>query len=351
MEGKSILSIAFVGDIMWIRNGWDSFLDEKLRLYLMQFDMVFGNLETPIDTARGVKSLLPDYATYNSDPGLIRSFRRDDGSNIFTALSVANNHAFDMGAAGILNTTNFLRGEGISTTGASLPGNEAPDYITIMKNGVKTGFYSTGWGLNEPEVLTEGILSMNIVPGIAPMNEAEIDISDITKVLDAMEADTVDFRIIFLHWGYEYEMMPDPAIIRLARKIAEAGADVVIGSHPHVVQPSEVWRYAGKEVGSSGKNRTSLIAYSLGNFTTAMYTPECRLGIIMSINIIYNDDTGRYEWSDRRSQLVYNAPRGAMCKSRRLMLYEDFLESLRVQSPRRADKINESLSPIIKLIE
>ena len=117
-SNEIVLSMAFVGDIMWMRKIKDDFPNEELRQYLSKFDMVFGNLETPIDTLQRVRSFWPDYVNYNSPPQLIRSFRRDDGSNIFTAVSLANNHALDMGVDGLKRTMDFLKGEGIKYTGA-----------------------------------------------------------------------------------------------------------------------------------------------------------------------------------------------------------------------------------------
>ena len=235
---------------MWIRNGWDRFVDDRLTESLSSFDMVFGNLETPVDTLSGVPSFLPDYAQYNARPGLIRSFRRGDGSSIFTALSLANNHAYDRGANGLAGTHAFLRNEGIEPTGAALPGDSLPKYIVAESGGFRVGFYAAGWGMNKPELIEEGKLEMNIIPGIAPLSPEETDISGIVTVLKEMEADPVDFKVLYMHWGYEYEMYPDAAIVRLARRLAEAGADMIIGSHPHVIQPAEIWETPpGKKIG------------------------------------------------------------------------------------------------------
>lgn len=345
---KKVLSLAFVGDIMWIRNGWNSFLDDSLRKHLAGYDVVIGNLETPVDTTRPFKSFLPDYSRYNSDPGLIRSFRKEDGSNIFTALSLANNHAYDMKGEGIANTLSFLTSEGIMSTGASMPGSNTPYYLTISRNGIKIGLYAAGWGLNEPEELSRGEIEMNIIPGLAPLNEEKIDISALVKVLDAMKDDSVDFRIVYLHWGYEFEGYPDPAIIRTGRKIAAAGADLVVGTHPHLIQPWETWITDSDSGG--GDRRTSLIVYSLGNFTTTMYTPECRLGMIMSLNLYRNIDSGACEWREIEPVLVYNDPGGPGRNNRKLLLYKDYIKSEELLSPRRADRIKESLKPLTTLV-
>lgn len=316
-----VLSMAFVGDIMWMRKIKDNFPDEELRQYLSKFDMVFGNLETPIDTLQRVRSFWPDYVNYNSPPQLIRSFRRDDGSNIFTAVSLANNHALDMGVDGLKRTMDFLKGEGIKYTGAiTLKEDYTKDpkenYLVIEKNGVRIGFYATSWGLNEPSSLKKGNVRINYIPGLAPLQKEKIDLSEPIRALKQMEREGLDFKIIYIHWGFEFEMYPDPEIMRVGRDLAAAGADFIGGTHPHVVQPSEIvlgngYRFLEehkqKDVAalfenldekrifyhfkdSTGKQRKSLIHYSLGNFTTSMFTEQCRVKAIQSVQLRKNGD-------------------------------------------------------------
>jgi poly-gamma-glutamate capsule biosynthesis protein CapA/YwtB (metallophosphatase superfamily) len=316
-----VLSMAFVGDIMWMRKIRDDFPDEELRQYLSKFDMVFGNLETPIDTLQKVRAFWPDYAKYNSSPKLLRSFKKDDGSNIFTALSLANNHALDMGVDGLRRTMDFLRGEGIRYTGATIPGGNDSNghegnFIVIEKNGVRIGFYATSWGLNEPSALKKGNVRINYIPGLAPLQKEKIDLSEPIRALKQMEREGLDFKIIYIHWGFEFEMYPDTEIMRVGRDLAAAGADFIGGTHPHVVQPSEIvlgngYRFLEehkqKDVAalfenldekrifyhfkdSTGKPRKSLIHYSLGNFTTSMFTEQCRVKAIQSVQLRKNGD-------------------------------------------------------------
>lgn len=392
-EETESISIAFAGDIMWIRNGWDTFLDERLRLRLSEYDMVFGNLETPIDTTTKVPSLLPDYAKYNSAPGLIRSFRRNDGTNIFTALSLANNHAFDMGSAGLAQTIEFLNSEGIAATGA-VPGTngtaettestkstkstgitgiagtiDTPEttghtgYVTIEKGDLRVGFYAAGWGLNDPKAISDGEISMNLIAGIAPLNPDKINLEGIFGVLERMRSDSIDIKILFLHWGYEFELYPDSEIIKIGRALATAGADLVIGSHPHVIQPAEICLFNGYELPGTedpnqiyfhttdpdGVRRKALIFYSLGNFTTTMYTPLCRLGLVSSVTVWKEEGGNRYDWSLAEDLFVYNDPGGEIGRNRRLLIYDDYITELNERSSRRAERLSRELEPLFKL--
>ena len=390
-ERAEQISIAFAGDIMWIRNGWDSFLDERLRLHLSGYDMVFGNLETPIDTTAKVTSFLPDYAKYNSAPGLIRSFRRDDGTNIFTALSLANNHAFDMGSEGLSQTVRFLGDEGIGATGAATapeyaaPGRtrasgavhadqavQTPDataeslreeYLLFKQGDLRVGFYAAGWGLNDPKAIADKKISMNIIPGIAPLNRDSINLEDLIGVLSKMKSDSIDIKILFLHWGYEFELYPDTEIIKAGRALAAAGADMVIGSHPHVIQPSEICLFNGYRLpgtddaeqnyfhttDSEGVPRKALIVYSLGNFTTAMYTPLCRLGLVSSVTVWRDETSGRFDWSQAENLYIYNETAGWRGSKRRLMKYDDYIGELLEKSPRRAARLSRQLEPVFEL--
>src|SRR5206468_8391659 len=163
-----------------------------------------------------------------------------------------------------------------------------------------------------------------------------------------MAADGAEFRIVSLHWGFEFEFYPDPGIVRLGREVIGAGADLVLGTHPHVVQPLEVCfvngyerRYldAGAPPGALGERtgclirdetgvpRKGLIAYSLGNFATAMYTTHCRVGMALSLRL-RRDESGRVDWGRPEAQLVYNVHRDAQ-RRRRLVLLESYLRERR----------------------
>jgi hypothetical protein len=342
--GAKVLSIAFVGDIMWIRNGWDTFADKGVIDYLSQFDMVFGNLETPVDTASPVPSLLPDYVRYNSDGDLIRSFRRSNGENIFTALSLANNHALDLGQSGLEGTMGFLKNEGIQHSGAYLNDHGKNSYLLIGQNGVKIGFYSAGWGVNDPQALKEGTMGINIIRGIAPLVPEKIDLTEQIDAIKRMRSDSADLIIVFLHWGYEFEMYPDQAIIETGRQLAAAGADLIIGSHPHVVQPFEI--FTTTPTIAHPKPRNALIAYSLGNFTTTMYTPLCRTGAILSVTICKDPLTGMVSWCCPETEHIFNTRHGIAGNKRQLMLLDDHLSELSSDSPRRARRLKTSLGQI-----
>jgi poly-gamma-glutamate capsule biosynthesis protein CapA/YwtB (metallophosphatase superfamily) len=358
----AMVSLAFVGDIMWIRNNWSGFLSKDVKSYLEGIDMVFGNLETPVDTTLPVPSFFPDYFSFNSSPDLINAFNRVDGrGNILTAVSVSNNHAFDRGSEGLARTTEFLKSRGIGFSGVSRNAEIPGDYLTFINNGIKIGFYAASWGLNNPED-QNGDLKTNVITGIAPLDPKKIDLSGLTRVLRKMAGDSIDIKILSLHWGYEYELYPDPEIIKMARILASNGADIVIGSHPHVIQPNEICLINGYHkllnpalqdtsgfcimTDSAGVPRKSLIIYSPGNFSTAMYTSLCRLGAINSVNLFSNPVTGRIDWTVPEIRYIYNTPSDPVDRQRKLMFWDDFIQELERKSPSKAARIKEETAVV-----
>jgi len=336
--------LAFVGDIMWIRDNWSSFLDERVRACLNAADIVLGNLETVVSKhARLTPAWLPDAARFNSDPRLVDSFVRPDGRSTFSALGTINNHALDRGDDGAADTCAFLDERGIAQSGVHRTADEKP-WVTFTRNGIKVGFYAAAWGLNSPKLERTTALRLNILPGIKATDVGvEPDMTGVRKALQGMADDGAEFRVVSLHGGHEYEMYPTRKIMALGRRIVAAGADLIIGSHPHVPQPVEVCFVGGYEArygsdhpllqpgspcvlgdDASGPPRKALIACSLGNFTTAMGTIPCRLGLILSLNLHRDSQTGRVDWAGPEARWCLNMPQPAT-RRRALMLVEDYL--------------------------
>lgn len=347
--------VAAVGDIMWLRDSWDNFLSTDMLTHLNAHDVAFGNLETPICTRRYVYQVLPDTVHYNSKPSLITSFSRPDGRNTFSALATANNHCLDKGDDGLADTLEFLDSQRIAHSGARRP-NERP-WTLIDIAGIHIGFYAACWGLNDPAAPLRSAFRIEMIPDLVPTVRHPVDLGRVREVLNDMAASGVDFRIVSLHWGHEFEFYPTPDIMQVGRDIVRAGADLILGSHPHVVQPLEVCFVNGYEQrlrkhgldlpalversgcvlrDETGVPRKALIVYSLGNFVTAMYMRHCRTGLILSLRLS-RDAQGRVDWHRPEMQFAYNTRRHPLPGQRRLTLLENFLEHCE-QSGRTARK-------------
>jgi len=342
---KLSVNLAMVGDIMWVRDQWDTFVSKEMLDSMNRFDVVLGNLETIISPNFKVPSFLPDYMKFNSHPALLQSFRRYTGGNIFTALSIANNHTMDYSDQGILDTIQFLDGNRILHSGVSKD-KAGKRYTTFVRNGIKFGFYAATFGLNDQSEAVRTKLSLNILPGLAPETDRPVDISQVKEVLASMAADGVDFKIVSLHWGFEYEFYPSPKTMQVGREIVAAGADVIMGSHPHVMQPSEICYVNGYEKrhgrlkdqfpsmvdatgcvlkDARGGARKALILYSLGNFTTAMYTFLCEAGVIQHIQVTKNEASGEVDWGLPGYEIVYNLRSDPVTQKRSILLMDSYL--------------------------
>jgi len=329
--------LGLVGDIMWLRDGWEDFLDPGVLDYLNAHEAVLGNLESVISSRFKVPSLLPDYFTYNSHPHLIQAFRRPDGRSTFSALSVANNHALDRGELGARDTLALLDELRTPHSGISFGKEERP-YVVFEVNGIKVGFYAAAWGLNS-FVAPNPNVHMNALPAGIFEPGAKIELPEIRSVLANMAADGCEYRVIAVHWGYEFEYYPCPRVMCVAREIVREGADLVLGTHPHVQQPCETLFVNGHEaqlpgtirdiahahstITADGPPRKAMIAYSMGNLATTMFTFECKVGWILSLRL-FRDSSGRIDWKPDASGFVMNVPRLGPKRERRLMMLDDY---------------------------
>jgi poly-gamma-glutamate synthesis protein (capsule biosynthesis protein) len=200
-------------------------------------DIIFGNLENPL-----------------SKDGVIRAdkssilFAPPDSINAlrylrYDIVSLSNNHINDYGEGGMKKTIEILDNEGIRFFGAGRNIEEASKEKYIEKNGVKICFL----GYTTDEIFVRSIIAGPGKAGCVLYNYEHIK-KDIDRVRNHS-----DIICISLHWGHEYYRYPSPDQVELAHKIIDAGAHMVIGHHPHVVQGYEKYKHG-------------VIFYSLGNF-------------------------------------------------------------------------------------
>ena len=186
----------------------------------------------------------------------------------FDVVNIANNHMLDKFAAGLAETIELLRSTGgITVTGGYLDADEWDDIPIIEKNGIRfafLGYTESTNGISLPAG-KEGMI-------IYTSNETEIE----KQVKEARER--ADVVVVSCHWGVEYTHKPTDGQKALAKKLAQWGADIVIGHHPHVIQPYE-WIDG------------TLVIYSLGNFVSAQGKPETLIGALVQLDIS-RDESG-----------------------------------------------------------
>ena len=222
---------SFFREIFTREHGGSFITIRRIAEYLEDFDIVVGNLETPL--TEKARTMVPKSAHIRatpSDASILKYLK-------ISAVSLANNHMFDYGSTGYRDTIETLDRIGISWFGAE------KQYFSISKNGGKgrfTGYccYSTHpYGLRRDGKET----------GIEPFDPALVD-EDISKAIDAGE-----LPVVCVHAGQEHVHYPNLDHVDVARRMADKHRFVYCGHHPHVIQGIE-------------ERAGSLIAYSLGNF-------------------------------------------------------------------------------------
>ena len=253
--GDIMLSRDVAGQIK--RNGTDAnWPFHKLSELLVSTDFNFGNLESPFsgrDDYTSVDSLTFNAPTW-TQPGLINAN--------FKVLNLANNHAFDQGLNGLLHTKKLLE-EDMSITPVGTGNNlgEAWEGKIYNARGVRIGFVGASFAsLNDG-----GVTKNNHIARIE-------DTKQLVQSINELKTRS-DFIVITMHAGTEYTRSPNTAQIEFAHRAIDAGADLVIGAHPHWIQPIET--YKGKQ-----------IFYSLGNFVFDQeWSHETKEGLVLKIAI------------------------------------------------------------------
>jgi len=265
-EDSQIVVLA-TGDIMLDRgveyyikkNGGGDFSFPFLNIseYLKNADILFGNLESVIsDKGTRVGSAY----SFRADPRAMDALTYAG----FDIVSVANNHALDYTRLALEDSLTRLNGVGIDYIGGGMFENEAFLLKTKEIKGAKIGFLaycSVG-----PRVWRATKDSSGI---------ALVEYADFEKIKKEVAAakEKVDVLLISMHWGAEYAGEPDASQFFWGKRLIDAGADVIIGHHPHVIQPLE--QYGG-----------GWIAYSLGNFVFDQgFSEDTMRGMVLEIKI------------------------------------------------------------------
>lgn len=272
-----------VGDIMfhmpqvkaaYLGDGNYDFRDnfKYVKNHISNADIAIANFET---VTTGNDKKFSGFPQFNSPKETLFALKETG----FDILSTANNHSLDGGKDGILNTLKFIEEYGLKSTGTYKDENN--EFLIEEKNGIKLGFLSYTYGLNGLEFyLSEDELSYMI--NLIDEEKIKSDIEDVKK--------KVDLVVVSVHWGVEYQREPNDTQIELGHKMVDWGANIVLGSHPHVLQKSEIIKKDGKD---------NFIIYSMGNFFSnqrkeSMGNAFTEDGVMVEIDIekdITNDKT------------------------------------------------------------
>jgi gamma-polyglutamate biosynthesis protein CapA len=260
---QDFVTLSFAGDIMLDRgvknsvnknfNGDYSVLFEKLGV-LKKSDIVFANLEGPAsDVGKDMKNLY----SFRMDPSVVPALK---GAG-FLVLSVANNHVGDWGRDAYTDTLSNLKENEISYTGGGNNATEAEQPTIIEKYGIKIGY------LGFSDVGPEWMESTTEKAGLLLANNPRFDeiIQNASK--------QVDYLIVSFHFGEEYKTKHNTRQEYLAHKAIDDGAKIIIGTHPHVAEDTEIYK-------------NGFIAYSLGNFIfDQSFSTDTMQGMLLQIKL------------------------------------------------------------------
>lgn len=262
-----------------------SYVFENVKEYTNKADVTIANLETSFADAP-----YSNYPTFNS-PASLATALKDIGIDIITT---AGNHCLDKGFKGLSETINVLDKNEIEHLGTYKTAEDQEKLFVKDLNGAKVAFIDYTYGTNGIPVPTGKEFCVNI-----------IDKEKIKDEIEKAKDQKVDVIIACMHWGQEYHTTQTKEQEDLADFLFQNGVDIIIGNHPHVIEPFET-----KEVTMpDGTKKQCFVAYALGNFTADQNYANTRDSIIINLKITKKaDGTVSIDSSDYIPLYIYKNP-------------------------------------------
>ena len=265
--------------------------------YSSAADYMIGNLET---TLYGPEKPYSGFPMFNT-PDQIVDGAREAG---FDMLLTANNHCNDTGMDGILRTLQVIRDQGLDTLGTNM-NQEEKRYIVKEINGIKVGMTCFSYddsqngsrqAFNGNPIYDKDRGTVNSFPLLQFGKDREPFFNELESQIAAMKEEGADAIMLFLHWGIEYRLNPNQEQKDLAQKFCDMGVDVIVGGHPHVIEPVELL------TSTTDPDHRTVCLYSLGNAVSNQRhsimrekyipTPHTEDGMLFSVTFEkYSDGT------------------------------------------------------------
>lgn len=275
------INMSVIGDIMchnsqyidaFDGNTYDfSYVFSDIKDYINSADIAIGNLET---TFAGAKKGYSNYPCFNT-PEQLAGNLRDFGIDV---VSTANNHCMDTGYNGLVSTLDYLDEANIAHTGTSRSVEEQNTVLIKDVNGIKIAFLSFTYGTNGIPVPSSKTYAVNLI-------SEEL----ILEQLKLAKEQNPDLICVSMHWGIEYQNKQNAEQEKLANLLFKNGADIILGSHPHVLQPMEKRTITLDD----GSTKDGFVIYSLGNFMSGQTKERTRNSIILNIELTKSGETDK----------------------------------------------------------
>ena len=302
---ESSATISAVGDVLMhipvIKTGYQKDTDtynfdtafQYLLDYCMNADLAVANLET---TLAGVDNgyAYAGYPKFNCPDGIVDSLKTAG----FDVILTANNHSYDTGTVGLHRTVQIVAERQLQYLGTKADADE-PDYIITDLNGIQIGMlcytYETSDGTSDRISLNGNRLTAedSLLVNAFSYDDLTGFYAELKDTLALMEAEGAEATILFIHWGTEYKIESSATQQSIAQSLCDLGIDVIIGGHPHVVQPVELL------TSTTDETHKTVCLYSLGNILSNqrrnlmdLKTGHTEDGVLFSVTFTkYSDGT------------------------------------------------------------
>lgn len=271
------------------------YIFQYLSPYSAGADFAVANLETTLSgTEAGYK--YSGYPAFNCPDEIVDALKKAG----FDMLLTANNHCYDTSEYGFLRTVKTIRSKGLDTLGTRAEVSE-PTYLIKDINGIKVGMVCYTYE-GQPDNPVPGVVYMNknaLTPNCAMLISSFLTTQmdpfymDVRQILADMKAEGAEATVFFIHWGTEYQTIPNSEQNYIAQQLCDIGFDVIVGGHPHVIQPVSLLTSA------VDPEHKTVCLYSTGNAVSNQRIKEMDLktghtedGLLFSITFSkYSDDT------------------------------------------------------------
>lgn len=246
--------------------------------HISRADLAVGNLET---TLAGTDNGYPfsGYPQFNCPDEIIDSMKTAG----FDLVLTANNHSYDTRGIGLRRTLEVIRDRQLGYLGTKVEA-EDPNFIVVERNGIKLGLACyTYEDSADPNIKAPNYITMSAedAPLINAFDYTNLDMfySELSDSMALAEEQGAEAFVLFIHWGYEYQTTQHPIQSQIAQSLCDIGVDVIIGGHPHVVQPVELL------TSTTDENQKTVCLYSMGNAVSNQ-----RLGNISYVKTAHTED-------------------------------------------------------------
>lgn len=259
-------TIASQGDLLMHKPVFDTCLQSDgsynfesifryVKEYVSAYDYALANLET---TFGGDQFKYQGNPEFNCPDALVDSVVEAG----YDMLLTANNHAADTTAVGITRTVEKVREAGLAALGTQL-NDEEPKYAVVDVNGIRIGMvcYTYGYSASNGSFSLNGLAPIKDVGQVNYFMNNNLDklYTQVQQQMDAMKAEGAEATMMFIHWGTEYQLTENATQQQIAQKLCDMGFDVIVGGHPHVVEPVDLLE------STVDPDHKTVVIYSMGN--------------------------------------------------------------------------------------